>query len=180
MIFAAAMIEPHLHFDFAGLADVPHVAALIERAYRGPAAAKGWTNESTLLEGPRSSPGEVEQLIRDPDARFVVARDGDTMVACALIKKSGDGAYFGMFAIDPDRQGGGLGKAMMAQSETSARTLWGARFIKLSVISLRDELIAWYQRRGYVRTGVSEPFPFDTATGALRTDFDLVELNKPL
>lgn len=85
-----------------------------------------------------------------------------------------------MFAIDPAAQGGGLGKTMMAHCEAAARDLWRAQSMMLTVISLRDSLIEWYERRGYVRTGEHEPFPFESATGALRTDFDLVVLRKPL
>jgi ribosomal protein S18 acetylase RimI-like enzyme len=167
-------------FDFATIGDVPALALLIERAYRGPEAAKGWTNEASLLTGPRSSPAEIEGLVRDPGARFVTAFSDERMAACALIKREGDGAYFGMFAIDPDAQGGGLGKLMMARCEEAARELWGAGFVRLQVISLRDQLIQWYERRGYVQTGEREPFPFETATGALRTDFDLVVLKKAI
>ena len=169
-----------LTFAFARLADVSRVAALIELAYRGPAAATGWTNESQLLEGPRTSPAEVESLIRDPDARFLLAIEGDRLVGCVLLMKHDAGAYFGMFAIDPTIQQRGLGKAVMAQSEAAVRQLWQAKFLQLTVISLRGPLIEWYERRGFVRTGERQPFPFDTATGALRTDFDLVVLQKPL
>ena len=167
-------------FDFAVLADVPQVAALIERAYRGPEAAKGWTNESALLTGPRSSLAEVEELVRDPASRFVTAFSDSGLVGSALIQKHGEGAYFGMFAIEPAAQGSGLGKAVMARCEAVARELWGAKFMELTVISLREQLIGWYERRGFLRTGEREPFPFATATGALRTDFDLVVLRKPL
>lgn len=165
-------------FAFAGLADVPRLALLIERAYRGPEAAKGWTNESEILTGPRSSPAEIEGLIRDKDARFVTAFRAEKLVGCALIKREGNGAYFGMFAIDPDIQGGGLGKAMMTRCEEASQELWGATWMRLTVISLRDRLIGWYERRGYAQTGEHEAFPFDTATGALRTDFDLTVLKK--
>jgi len=179
---SAAMTDilPTYRFDFASLTDAPQVATLIERAYRGPEAAKGWTNESTLLTGPRSSVVEVEGLIRDSESRIVTASAGDRLVGSALIQKQGGGAYFGMFAIDPAAQGGGLGKTMMARCEAAARELWGAQSMKLTVISLRDQLVEWYERRGYVRTGEREPFPFESATGALRTDFDLVVLRKPL
>lgn len=167
-------------FFFASLAGAPEVAALIERAYRGPEARKGWTNEAELLEGPRSSLAEVEGLIGDPASRFLTAFDGDTLVGCVLLQKHGAGAYFGMFAISPDIQGGGLGKAMIAEAERAVRELWSARFLRLTVISLRTGLIEWYERRGFVQTGEHEPFPFEEATGALRTDFDLIVLQKPL
>ncbi len=167
-------------FDFATLPDAPRLAVLIERAYRGPEAAKGWTNESELLTGPRSSAAEIEGLIGEADTRFVIAFEGETLVGCALIRRESAGAYFGMFAIDPDAQGGGLGRAMMARCEAAASELWGATSMRLTVISLREKLIEWYDRRGYVQTGEHEPFPFDSATGALRTDFDLTVLRKTL
>ncbi|RYE10358.1 MAG: GNAT family N-acetyltransferase [Hyphomicrobiales bacterium] len=167
-------------FAFATPADVPALALLIERAYRGPEAAKGWTNEAEILTGPRSSPEEIAGLIADPEARFLVALDGDRPVACALLKRHGTGAYFGMFAIDPAVQGGGLGKLMMTRADAAVRELWNANYLRLSVISLRDQLIAWYERRGFVQTGQHEPFPFDSSPGALRTDFHLTVLQKAL
>lgn len=178
MVVSAAMTS--IRFGYADLTDVPRVAALIELAYRGPQAATGWTNEAALLTGPRSSPAEVEGLIRDGNSRFVLALEGERLVGCALIQQYADGAYFGMFAIDPGQQGAGLGKTIVAQCEQAARELWGAAFLRLTVISLRDKLIEWYERRGFVQTGEHEPFPFVTATGALRTDFDLTVLEKPL
>jgi ribosomal protein S18 acetylase RimI-like enzyme len=167
-------------FGFAAAADASAVAALVERAYRGPAAERSWTNEFGILSGPRSSLAEVEKLIGDPGSRFVVASRDRQLIGCALLQRYHHGAYFSMFAIDPDAQGGGLGKAVVARCETAARELWSARFLRLTVISLREELIAWYERRGFVRTGEREPFPFGAFSGALRTDFDLVVLEKPL
>ena len=142
-----------LRFTYATVADVPRLAALIELAYRGTEAAAGWTNETDILEGPRSSPGEVEQLIRDPNSRFVLTSHGGKLVGSALLKKHGDGAYFGMFAIDPSLQQQGLGKVVIARCETAVQELWDAKFLELTVISLRHELIAWYQRRGYRSVG---------------------------
>ena len=169
-----------LVFSFATIDDVPRVAALIERAYRGTVAATGWTNETDILEGPRSSPSEVERLVRDPSSRFLMAIEDGQLVACCLLQQYGEGAYFGMFAVDPERQQQGLGKDMVSHSEEAVKVLWKAKFLRLTVISLREALIAWYQRRGFKLTGEREPFPFDEAPGALRTDFDLVVLQKPL
>lgn len=178
MVEGAAMTD--LVFSFATVPDVPRVAALIELAYRGSVAAKGWTNETDILEGPRSSPSEVERLVRDPRSRFLMASEDGQLAACCLLQQYGEGAYFGMFAVDPERQQQGLGKVMVAQSEEAVKVLWRAKFLRLTVISLRDALIAWYERRGFKLTGEREPFPFDDAPGALRTDFDLVVLQKPL
>ena len=171
---------PDWVFRYASGMDVEAVAALIERAYRGPDANAGWTTETHLLEGPRTRPGEVRRLFADPDSRFVLAEADGALVGCALIQHRDDAAYFGMFAVDPDRQTGGIGTALLAAAEESARTLWSARVMTMSVISLRSDLIAWYDRRGYHRTGTSEPFPFHESSGELRRDFELVHLSKPL
>lgn len=175
------MLEPH--FRYATAEDVPKVTSLIERAYRGPEAAEGWASEAHLLTGPRTTEGEIGALITDSESRFVLAElpdilKGDQLVGCALIQKDGEGAYFGMFAIEPAQQIAGLGKALLAKCERAARDLWAAKSMSMVVINVREELIAWYERRGYARTGHREPFPFGPATGELHRDFDLIELKK--
>jgi N-acetylglutamate synthase-like GNAT family acetyltransferase len=169
-----------LRFRFATKSDVPEVIALIERAYRGPEANLGWTTETHLLEGPRTRAGEVAELVTDPESRFVLAEIDEMLAGCALIQRNDEKAYFGMFAVDPRRQAAGAGRALLAACEDSARLLWSARAMTMSVISLRADLIEWYERRGYHRTGTSEPFPFHEQSGELRRDFDLVHLTKQL
>lgn len=174
---------PDLTFRTATPADAPLVAALVERAYRGPVAATGWTTETELLTGPRSSEQRVVELLADPESRFVLAESGGRLVGSTLVQRTaGDGgtAYLGMFAVDPEHQGDGVGKAVVAEAEHAVRELWSATALTLTVISLRVELIDWYERRGFDRTGRHLPFPFHQASGALRTDFDLVEMRKEL
>lgn len=174
------------HFRYATSEDAVSVSALIERAYRGPEAAAGWTTESHLLTGPRTTEAEIAALIGDHDSRFVLAERFDTaarrdrLLACALIQKDAEEAYFGMFAVDPGEQATGVGKTVLEKSEKAARDLWAAKAMTMVVINLREELIAWYERRGYQRTGKTEPFPFHAASGAVRGDFHLVELRKAL
>ncbi len=168
-------------FRFATPNDAPALAALIERAYRGPEAAGAWTSEADLFAGPRTSLDEVSELIADPRSRFLVAEEASEIAGCALLQEKGPGrAYFGMFAIDPGRQLGGLGKAVLTEAEERVRTLWRASAMELTVISVREALIEYYVRRGYAHTGETEPFPFDETTGELRSDFHLVVLRKPL
>jgi ribosomal protein S18 acetylase RimI-like enzyme len=171
---------PELTFRTATVTDVPAVTALTELAYRGEAAATGWTTETELLTGPRTSEREVARLVADEGSVFVLAEDGGALVGSALVQRTGDAAYFGMFAVDPRLQGGGVGKALVAACERTARETWGSTAMTMTVISLREELIAWYERRGYRRTGRHLPFPFHEHSGALRTDFDLAELRKDL
>jgi len=178
------MTDPH--FRYATGDDAVAVTGLIERAYRGPEATAGWTTESHLLTGPRTTEGEIGALIADHDSRFVLAERFDSVVrrdvllACALIQKDGEEAYFGMFAVDPTQQATGVGRTVLEKCERAARDLWAAKAMTMVVINLREELIAWYERRGYQRTGKTEPFPFHAASGAVRGDFHLVELRKVL
>ena len=169
-----------LRFRLAEPGDVAAVTALVERAYRGEAAATGWTTETEILTGPRTTEAQVRTLVEDEGSRFVLAERDGRLVGSALVQRAGDSAYLGMFAVDPAEQGRGLGKAVVEACERTARELWSSTAVTLTVISLRDELIAWYERRGYVRTGRHLPFPFHEHSGALRTDFDLMELRKVL
>lgn len=169
-----------LAFRYATPEDAGAVRALIELAYRGEQAAKGWTHEAGLLELPRTRDGEIEGLIADPAKFFVLAEDAGELIACALVSREGEDAYFGMFAVRPDRQAGGVGRAVLAACETRAHEKFNARAMVMTVINLRDELIAYYERRGYARTGETKPFPFDLVPGEKRRDFHLVWLKKGL
>jgi ribosomal protein S18 acetylase RimI-like enzyme len=77
-----------------------------------------------------------------------------------------------MFAVRPDGQGSGLGKALLAAAEDHART-GGATTMEMCVIDRRTELIAWYERRGYVRTGETRPFPYGEPGVGFPHDADL-------
>ncbi|QGV81904.1 GNAT family N-acetyltransferase [Streptomyces ficellus] len=141
-------------------ADVPVLVELVESAYRGDSSRAGWTTEADILEGQRTDPQGVREVIGTPGSRLlVVERDGEP-VACCQLEHRGDAAYFGMFAVRPGLQGGGLGRCVMAEAERLVVAEWGVREMHMTVISVRDELIAWYERRGYRRTGRMTPFPY--------------------
>ncbi|MEU9225437.1 GNAT family N-acetyltransferase [Streptomyces massasporeus] len=149
-----------LTFRDATDADVGELVALIESAYRGDDSRAGWTTEADILEGQRTDPEGVLEVIKSPDSRLMaVERDG-RIVACCQLEHQGDHAYFGMFAVSPLLQGAGLGKVIIAEAERQARATWGVRQMQMTVISVRDDLIAWYERRGYRRTGRMTPFPY--------------------
>ncbi|MEV7127326.1 N-acetyltransferase [Streptomyces sp. NPDC093260] len=149
-----------LTFRDATEADVDTLVALIESAYRGDASRAGWTTEADILGGQRTDPEAVRAVIESPDSRLLtVERDG-RVVACCQLEHRGAYAYFGMFAVAPDLQGAGLGKVIIAEAERRVREIWGATEMHMTVISVREELIAWYERRGYRRTGRMSPFPY--------------------
>ncbi|ALO92196.1 Acetyltransferase [Streptomyces hygroscopicus subsp. limoneus] len=171
-----------LVFRDATDADVDALVALIESAYRGDSSRAGWTTEADLLEGQRTDPQGVLEVIKAPGSRLLaVERDG-RIVACCQLEHRGAHAYFGMFAVSPAMQGAGLGKTVMAEAERLARETWAVTEMQMTVISQREDLIAWYERRGYRRTGRTQPFPYgDERFGVpRRADLRFEVLVKPL
>ena len=147
-------------FRTATLTDVPDLVELIESAYRGDSSRSGWTTEADLLDGRRTDPEGVAEVVNGADSRMVVVEEAGEPIACCQLERRGGHAYFGMFAVRPSRQGGGLGKLIIAEAERFARDEWGVGEMRMTVISVRDDLIAWYERRGYRRTGEMSPFPY--------------------
>lgn len=170
-------------FRPAVLPDAPAVVVLVNSGYRGEGSKKGWTTEADLLGGQRTDEGKVAEMIAQKGSRVELAfADGGALVGCVHLKKEADGScYLGMLTVSPELQGGGLGKALMERSEALARE-WGCGRMRMTVISVRAELLAFYERRGYSRTGVTEPFPQDDPRFGLPKVRDLmfVELAKPL
>ncbi|MFF7714256.1 GNAT family N-acetyltransferase [Streptomyces sp. NPDC007988] len=149
-----------LSYRDATASDVPALVELIESAYRGDSSRTGWTTEADILDGQRTDPEGVRQVIGASGSRLlVVERDGE-LVACCQLEHRGDAAYFGMFAVRPGLQGGGLGRLVIAEAERLVGEAWGVSEMHMTVISVREELIAWYERRGYRRTGRMTPFPY--------------------
>jgi ribosomal protein S18 acetylase RimI-like enzyme len=163
-----------LAFRDATPADAQAVTDLVNAAYSGPDAAQGWTPETHLHAGPRTTLAEVRAILADPAQRILLCHSPD-LVGSVQIDAGG---HLGMLAVPPLRQAGGIGRALLAHAEDRAHALWGCESLTLTAISLQTSLIAYYERRGYQRTGRREPFPHDDQPGALRQDFDLIELKK--
>jgi len=138
-----------LRYREATSADVDALVALVTSAYRGDASRVGWTTEADFLEGNRIDAEVLRQDISRPRSRVLIGE-----------RESEDGAgYFGMFSVRPALQGGGIGKQMLIEAERIVRDEWRLPVMRMTVIDIRDELIAFYERRGYRRTGVYKPFP---------------------
>jgi GNAT superfamily N-acetyltransferase len=148
-----------LSFRTASTADVDPVVALVTAAYRGEASTVGWTSEDHLLKGQRTDRDMVTAAVEDPDGTVVLAERDDTLVGCLQLTRAGVAAHFGMFAVDPTLQAGGVGSALLAHAEDLARG-WGCTSMDLEVIAQRDLLIAYHLRRGYHPTGETTPFPY--------------------
>jgi ribosomal protein S18 acetylase RimI-like enzyme len=169
----SSIVEPATTFRLATVTDVAAIVPLVESAYRGDVSRKGWTTEADLLDGQRTDPAGVAELIAKPGSCMLLAERDGALLACANLEKRGDAGYFGMFSVRPDLQGAGIGRAMLAEAERLAREDWQCREMQMTVISVRDELIAWYERRGYRRTGIHSPFPYGDARFGLPKRDDL-------
>ena len=140
-------------------ADLAELHALVERAYRGDSARQGWTHEADLLDGQRTDRATLAAIVADPRERILIAIDAGAIIGCVQVSDRGAGiGYFGLLAVDPRRQAGGLGKCLIAAAEAAAIG-FGAQVMELTVLPQRGEIIAYYQRRGYALTGEVRPFP---------------------
>ncbi|MEL1263686.1 GNAT family N-acetyltransferase [Pseudoxanthomonas putridarboris] len=171
-----------LTFRAATPGDINALVALVTSAYRGEVSKQGWTTEADILDGQRIDPDAVRHDIDRPESRILVAERGGELLACAHVAVENGAGYFGMFSVRPDLQGGGVGKAMMAEAERVAREDWGLPAMRMTVIDIRDELIAFYERRGYARTGIKKPFPYGDERYGIpkRDDLRFEILEKPL
>ncbi|KAG6009317.1 hypothetical protein E4U43_000016 [Claviceps pusilla] len=173
-------------------ADAAAVQRLVKSAFRGESSRAGWTTEADLVADERIDVAGVAAKIQGPGI-IVVAHalahaqaddgSGNALVGCCEIEAKANGiGYFGLFAVDPKRQAGGLGKQILARAEVMAREELGVRIMEMTVIWTRTELIAWYLRRGYVKTGRTAPFPYAHLYNgkALRDDLYFVVLEKKL
>jgi ribosomal protein S18 acetylase RimI-like enzyme len=157
----------------ANRTDAAAVAALVNSAYRGNSSRVGWTTEADLLGGQRTDPDAILELLASATETLLLAEgDGGHLLGSVVLEqRPGDVAYLGMLTVRPDVQAQGLGKALLQWGEEYARNEWGATSIEMTVIRHRKELIAWYERRGYVETGERRPFPAgDPRFGLPRVD----------
>lgn len=175
-------MSPPLHFRAAAAADTDAIVHLVESAYRGDASRAGWTTEADFLDGRRTGTDDVAACLARPRSRILLAERDGVLLACAHVAEEDGCGYFGMFAVQPGLQGSGIGKQVLAECERIARDDWQLPAMRMTVIDIRDSLIAFYQRRGYRRTGIRKPFPYGDARFGLplRDDLRFEILEKPL
>ena len=174
-----------MNVTIASDAELDAIAALVNSGYRGASSRAGWTTEADFLGGQRTDADALrEDLAARPGAVLLTLRDdpgGELLGSVWLEPQGPDVWYLGMLTVRPDLQARQLGRTLLAEAEAYAAS-HGARRIRMSVITVRDTLIAWYERRGYVRTGETLPFPYgDSRFGIpLRDDLRFEVLEKPL
>ena len=152
-------VEHALTFTKARPEDVSLITALVNSAYRGDSSRAGWTSEADLFDGPRTDENEIRGLINSHESMLLLCMKATELVGSVLLRKKGVCAYLGMLVIKPPLQGGGIGSRLMAAAELAARDAWNITKVSMTVIGCRHELVAFYERRGYRRTGQIESLP---------------------
>lgn len=154
-----------ISFRKAVVEEAEFITRLVNSAYRGDSSKAGWTTEADLLDGQRTDPSEIASLIQDANSMILLCLQNDEVVGSVLLQKKKAAAYLGMFVVKPTLQGSGIGKQFLSAAERIAQQEWDVSKMTMSVITIRLELMAFYQRRGYRRTGEVLPFPDDPAAG---------------
>lgn len=147
------------YFRKAVLTDVEAIVRLVNLAYRGESSRVGWTTEADILGGLRTSTNEVERLIESEDTIVLLCLNEDELLGSICLEKQNAISHIGMFVVNPAMQANGIGKRLLTEAESLAQHMWGIEQFQMHVITIRHELIAFYERRGYMRTGILSEFP---------------------
>ena len=169
-----------MKFTHATHNDIPTLTSLLNRSYRGDTSRAGWTTEADLLSGKRIDEEKVEQLLGDPDSLILIAHSEESILATIHAHHENESVHFGLFAVEPSLQGGGIGKGLLAYAESEAIRKWGVSTAIMEVITHRSELIEYYERRGYVRRGEMIAFPESDLWEKLTPHLSLEILSKKL
>jgi GNAT superfamily N-acetyltransferase len=170
----------NLTFRPAQATDILAIVELVNCAYRGVDGNIGWTTEAHLLDGQRTDEEEITRLLHAKDSMVLLCVVDGEIVASVHLERQGEGAYLGMLAVNPIWQSLGLGKRLMAEAEDVAKRLWAAKKMLMQVITLRHDIIAFYERYGYVKTGRTLPFPTSEKYGIQKVPGLMLEyLEKP-
>jgi ribosomal protein S18 acetylase RimI-like enzyme len=160
--------------------DIPALVSLVNSAYRGEDGQLGWTHESHLISGSRTNPAGIGELLRNPGAVILkYANEAGALLGCVYLQKQDDRLYLGLLSVLPSLQNSGIGKQLLAAADDYARH-HHCTHIHITVISARPELIAWYERHGYRRTGEIEPFHAGEKFGIQKQTLELAVLEKPV
>ncbi len=152
-------------FRKATTADVEAIAKLVNNAYRPNSGVSGWTHESDIVAGDRIDIPQIIEILSKKDSVVIAGLNDETVVACVHVEKNNRSSYIGMLAVDPILQGVGAGKNMLAYAEKYARDNFNPEKFVMAVVSARHELISFYQRRGYQKTGEAMEYPLDAGVG---------------
>ncbi len=118
------------------------VHALVERAY------------ARYVEriGRRPQPMDDDYAARVADGQAFVADDDGTIAGVIVLVRHDDHLYVDNLAVEPERQGAGVGRALLAHAERTARDLGLGELRLLTHVEMTENR-ALYPRLGWRETG---------------------------
>ena len=160
--------------------DIDKLVLLVNSAYRGESSTKGWTTEASLLDGIRTNSASLQQQMNNPGAVILkYTGEGGNIIGCVYLEKKADKLYLGMLTVSPLLQAKGTGRQLLAAAELYG-IQQGCKAVTMTVISVRHELIAWYERNGYHNTGETQPFPTGPEFGIPKQELVFIVMEKTL
>lgn len=184
-----------MRFQKALKENIPQMVALVNACYRGDSSRLGWTTEADLLDGQRTDEASLLELMKQKDSVFLLGFDVgaedaqcnqtiqpvDQIRALCHLQKEGDFAWFGMFSVQPNIQNQGIGKKMLLHAEQLVQAMWKISEMRMTVISVRKELLQYYARRGYLPNGEKKDFPHgDERFGIPKQRLEMIVIAKNL
>ena len=169
-----------LRYSIASEKDIPQLTVLVNSAYRGDSSKKGWTTEADLLDGIRTDADSLRHMIGQENSVIVLCTgENNELKGCVNLQKQNLKMYLGMLTVSPFIQSQGIGKELLKKAESYAMEQ-GCTSIILTVITVRKELIEWYERRGFFKTGERKPFPNDPKFGIPKQQLEFLVMEKNL
>lgn len=177
----------HLKFRFAQSADITKLVDLINSAYRQQ-HGNSWTSEAEIVTGQRINASQLEHALFQDHFQLWIALQDEQIVACIGLTFNLYNVEIGTFCITPHFQNQGIGKQVLDYAEQCVRQSDISKYTKhrrlnnfvMWVLNVRTELIAYYERRGYVQTGVIDNYPLDADVGKPIVDLHLIEMRKAI
>jgi ribosomal protein S18 acetylase RimI-like enzyme len=168
-----------MKFSKATKIDIHRISKLVNSAYRGEYSRKGWTTEADFLDGQRTDPEKLLEILTEHSSIYLALEDEKILGSVYFEKLNNDVFYFGMLTVEPTEQAKGIGHFLLENLEKLAKDS-GGKELRLTVIHLRSELISYYERRGFRPTGKIEPFPEDPKFGIPKRELRLLEFSKTI
>jgi len=159
--------------------DIPALINLVNSAYRGETSRAGWTTEADLLEGTRIDNESLTADFLDPQVVILKLTEGTVLKGAVQLKREGVTLHLGMLSVLSTEQSRGLGKTLVLAAQDYALAQ-GLTAIKIAVLSTRVELIAWYERLGFILVPGRFSFDFEPRFGIPRFPLEFIVMEKAI
>lgn len=157
--------------------DLQEIVELLNTAYR---SNLGWTHEHDIITGDRIRQVQLQHQLEQSNFKLFVLKVDHQLVGCIGLTHQDEAVEIGSFAIQPEKQNLGYGAVLLKFVEQYVADMQLGLDLIMSVLNIRHELIAYYQRKGYQQTGETFPYPLDAHVGVPKVPVHLLILKKTL